>query len=114
MLIFVRIYTYAHQMITMHNAGLIATTPGLALGRVDLLALAPDLDQACFDCLLLSTHFPHMAWVGPGEGTFTCQANRRVQLMGLDPRPPTQEPRLMTTTPQILANSFEIARFEVS
>ena len=25
----------------------------------------------------LTTHSPHMAWVGPGEGAFTCQANRR-------------------------------------
>ena len=40
---------------------------------------------------------PHMAWVDPGEGTFTCQVNRSI-MVRIEPGSPRRESGAMTTT----------------
>ena len=40
---------------------------------------------------------PHMAWVDPGEGTFTCQVNRSITV-SIEPGPPRRESGAMTST----------------
>ena len=41
---------------------------------------------------------PHMAWVDPGEGKFTCQVNRST-MVSIELGPPRRESRTTTTTP---------------
>ena len=41
---------------------------------------------------------PHMAWVDPGEGKFTCQVNRST-MVSIELGPPRRESRAMTTIP---------------
>ena len=42
-------------------------------------------------------HSPHMAWVDPGKGTFTCQVNHSITL-NIEPGPPRRESGAMTIT----------------